>query len=120
MTKWIMVLALAGCQGKEPKNQPPGGAGGSQAAMTGDYAKDIEALCDVIARSGAGSDDATMVTTATWLAQNLKTKQARQFLITIQPLQGEAKASALDAEAKRAGLADCKLAAVWRQPPIAN
>ena len=82
------------------------------------YAADIEALCDVIARSNSTELDPNdrMFQIATWLGANLKSSDARKFLAKIQPLDGEAKATALEAEAKRVGLAGCALAAEWRQP----
>jgi hypothetical protein len=81
------------------------------------YAADIDALCNAIARSGADKlapGDQT-VTVAMWLGANLKTADARAFLVRTQPLVGNAKADALDAERARAGLTTCPLAAVWRE-----
>jgi hypothetical protein len=46
----------------------------------------------------------------------LQTPESRQFLIKIQPLVGDAKADALEDEAKRVGLSGCALAAQWRTP----
>jgi len=80
------------------------------------YRSDMESLCDVVTRSGAAqmpANDRTL-TTAQWLAANLKTQDARNYLVSIQPLTGEPKAAALEAEAKRAGLARCALADEWR------
>ena len=87
-------------------------------AATG-YAGDIEKLCDVIARSGTeqSASDERMLLVANWLAANLETQEARDFLVQIQPLVGEDKARALEAEAKRVGLAGCALAAEWRTAP---
>ncbi|MBA3819690.1 MAG: hypothetical protein H0X17_12410 [Deltaproteobacteria bacterium] len=82
------------------------------------YAKDIEALCDAFDRSGAAQlpAHARQLTIAQWLPANLQTSASREFLVRIQPLVGEPKAAALDAEAKRVGLAGCRLAAEWRTP----
>lgn len=80
------------------------------------YARDVDRLCDVIAKSGAAElpvNDRTF-RTATWLAKNFETSQARALLVRIGPLDGAAKADALDAEAKRVGLARCPLANDWR------
>ncbi|MDX2088559.1 MAG: hypothetical protein SFX73_11960 [Kofleriaceae bacterium] len=117
MIKWcacLLVVSL-GCQKGE--GEAPASGQSVRAAVPGsDYAKDIEALCDVIARSGAPEDDSRTLLIANWLAANLKTPESRQFLIKIQPLVGDQKASALVAEAKRVGLEKCALADVWRQP----
>ncbi|HEY0483381.1 MAG TPA: hypothetical protein VGD37_37930, partial [Kofleriaceae bacterium] len=51
---------------------------------------------------------------ATWLAEHLETQDAHDYLIRIQPIVGEPKAAALEAEARRAGLPGCALAAEWR------
>jgi hypothetical protein len=53
---------------------------------------------------------------AMWLGPHITTQEGHDFLIAIQPLQGEAKAMALETEAKRVGIAKCQLAAEWRQP----
>lgn len=98
------------------------GSGDKPAAPTrtddGPYAKDIEKLCDVIARSGADQVPASERTypIATWLAANLETPEARKFLVRIQPLVGDEKAKALEDEARRVGLPGCALAAEWRSP----
>ena len=118
---WLCVAAL-GCQqgeGDKAKAAPaskPAGALVMAANSTPEYAADIGKLCDVIRLSGAPDDDAQTLTTANWLAENLTTADSRKFLVSIQPLQGPAKADALDAEAKRVGLPGCALSAVWRKP----
>ena len=118
MTKWFACLLVVclGCQ-KGEGDAPASGQSVRAAPPGSGYAKDIEALCDVIARSGAPDDDSRTMLIANWLAANLTTPESRQFLIKIQPLQGEAKANALEAEAKRVGLSGCALAAEWRKPP---
>lgn len=90
----------------------PGSAAGSATGYTGD----IEKICDVVARSGTAeaASDERILLVANWLSANLETQEARDFLVHIQPLVGDDKARALDAEAKRVGLAGCALAAEWR------
>jgi hypothetical protein len=84
-----------------------------------EYAGDIEKLCDVVRLSGAASDPSgdRRLPIANWLAANLTTTESRQFLARIQPLVGDQKADALEAEARRVGLSACSLAAEWRSPP---
>ncbi|MGE0868055.1 MAG: hypothetical protein AB7P03_05830 [Kofleriaceae bacterium] len=115
-----LLLVVAGCQRGET-NQPPlasapnvGTAPAASPTEYTEYKADIEALCDVIQRSGAGEDDARTLTTANWLAANLKTQESRKFLVKIQPVTGIAKAEALETEAKRVGLSGCALAQMWR------
>ena len=117
MSKWFACLLVVclGCQ-KGEGEAPASGQSVRAAAPGSDYAKDIEALCDVIARSNAPDDDSRMLLIANWLAANLTTPESRHFLIKIQPLVGDQKAAALDAEAKRVGVAKCALADVWRTP----
>jgi hypothetical protein len=97
------------------------GAGGTEPPVSEPYRADIENLCDSVARSGADQlpAGARALTIANWLAAHLQTPEAHDYLIRIQPLAGEPKAAALDAEAKRAGLPRCALAAEWRiaSPP---
>ncbi len=51
---------------------------------------------------------------AMWLGKNLETPEAHDFLVRIQPLEGSAKANALDDEAHHVGYAKCALADEWR------
>jgi hypothetical protein len=96
-----------------PSATPPAGAPAAKA-----YADDIKKLCDVVKLSGAESypADERMLPIANWLAANLATPESRQFLVRIQPLVGEPKAEALEAEARRTGLSGCALATEWRAP----
>jgi hypothetical protein len=104
---FAVLVGLAAC-GNKPDPAP-----GVAAA----YAADIEKLCNVIELSGATGLEPNdrMYLTATWLGANLTTPEARKLLADIQPLKGAAKANALDAEARRAGLASCALAAEHRK-----
>ena len=112
-----LLVATLGCQsGNGDKPAPVTSV--LSTAPGSPYAKDIEALCESVSRSGADKiePDAKTLTIANWLAANLRTPDSRKFLIKIQPLIGVAKADALDAEARRVGLARCTLAAQWRVP----
>jgi hypothetical protein len=112
-----LVLGTA-CQRGDTSSQEP--AKTPVAPPTAEYAADIGALCDCIARSGAADDDSRTLTIANWLAANLKTAESRKFLVQIQPLGGEAKARALEDEAHRVGLPACALATEWRNLPAVN
>lgn len=82
------------------------------------YTSDIENLCDAVIRSGADQlspGDRTLAV-AEWLGGHLQTEEAHQYLVKIAPLEGNAKADALEAEARRVGLPGCPLAAEWRAP----
>jgi hypothetical protein len=87
-------------------------------ALSG-YAGDIQKLCDVVQLSGVAGNPAEdrRLPIANWLAANLTTGESRQFLARIQPLVGNDKADALEAEARRVGLPGCALAAEWRTAP---
>jgi hypothetical protein len=111
MSRFACVFAcmatIAGCQ-RRAADAPP--------LATEPYRADIENLCDVLARSGAdkmASNERTLVI-ANWLAARIQTAEAHAYLVKIQPLNGQDKADALDAEAKRVGLSSCALSAEWR------
>lgn len=89
---------------------------GNAAPVPGPYRADIARLCDVVVQSGADQLPAgeRLLAIVQWLPEHLETQDSRQFLARIQPLEGEAKADALDAEARRVGLPGCALAAEWR------
>lgn len=106
---WVIagLTVVAGCQR----------SGRSTVSET--YRGDIERLCDVVARSGADQlpPGERTLAIANWLAGNLETREAHDYLVRIQPLAGEPKAAALETEARRVGLARCALAAEWRGAP---
>lgn len=98
---------VAGCQR---------GTGSTAAPVSAAYRDDIARLCDVLAQSGADQLPVgeRALTIASWLPTHLQTEEAHDYLIRIQPLTGEPKAAALEAEARRVGLDHCALAAEWR------
>ncbi|HUJ58720.1 MAG TPA: hypothetical protein VLX92_09515 [Kofleriaceae bacterium] len=118
--KWIaLALALGACQRGESGSPakkivaPP-----EHAPVTDAYKADIGALCDCVRLSGAdkiADDGSRAPIIAMWLGSNLHTKEAHDFLVAIQPLEGEPKATALESEAHRVGLPGCALAAEWRK-----
>jgi hypothetical protein len=112
----LSLALLAACGSSAPKEGEPATAG-EPATVDAAYTADIEKLCDVVARSNSTDLDQNdrVFQIATWLSANLTTDHGRKFLTTIQPLKGAAKADALDAEAKRVGLASCALAGEWRR-----
>src|SRR5258708_34069064 len=94
--KWAWLVVITACQ---------------RGAASDPYAQDVANICDVMQRSGAtgmASNDARFVT-AKWFGAHLKTEAAPQFLFRIKPLEGVAKPEALDADARRVGLARCAL-----------
>ena len=128
MRSTLLVLLLAACN--QPSGQAaqksqeadhPGtiGAAAAQGSGTEAYKKDIETLCESMTLSGASKEDpsAHQLLIANFLAANLHTEESRKYLVKIQPLNGEAKAKALDDEATRLGLTKCSLSAEWRKPP---
>jgi hypothetical protein len=124
--KWIACLVLvAACQsGSGGQQEEPASTGRTQVIqlpkpdVTEPYRADITNLCDAIHLSGAEEHpkDERWQVVAMWLGPHITTQEGHDFLIAIQPLQGEAKAMALETEAKRVGVAKCQLAAEWRQP----
>jgi hypothetical protein len=121
--KWPALLVLAAaCQSGQPTQAPPNPAENTtviqlpKAQVTDGYRADITTLCDVVHLSGADQKpkDERWPIIAMFLGPQIKTNEAHEFLIAIQPLQGEAKALALETEAKRVGLSSCALATEWR------
>ena len=121
--KWTLsfVLAVAACQEGNQQQQIAGDKNTAvislpKAPVTDAYKADMASLCDAIKLSGAADKpkDEQWVAVAMWLGPNIKTESGHEFLIAIQPLQGTAKALALETEAKRVGLPTCALADEWR------
>jgi len=113
MKQIVRLLAgtalVAGCQRS---------ADSAAAPVSQTYRDDIARLCDVVVRSGADQmpPGERALPIASWLGAHLETQEARDYVARIQPLTGEPKAAALDAEARRVGLAGCALSAEWRTP----
>jgi hypothetical protein len=104
--KWLaLCLVLVGCGHSD------------KPAVADDYRADITNLCDAVQQSGADKilDDSRAAVIAMWLGPHIQTKAGHEFLVSIQPLQGEAKAKRLDDEAHRVGLTSCALSAEWRK-----
>ena len=82
------------------------------------YRADIENICDAEARSGALAPDQDpnrrAIVVATWLPGHIQTDQGRQFLGSLQKLNGAGKGDALRGEAARVGLSGCPLADTWK------
>jgi hypothetical protein len=120
----VLMMVFAGCS--EHHETPPAAEKPAAQAPAGpiaeDYKADIDNLCNVLERSGADklSPGEQQPVIAMWLGPNIKTKAGHDFLISIAPAQGVAKADALDGEAKRVGIANCRLAAEWRKPGAVN
>ena len=116
--KWIAcVAALASCQGGNAGTAPaPAATPPDRPPVSAAYREDVATVCDVVHLSKA--DEAPpndrWPTIAIWLGPHIKTAEGRAFVVAIQPLTGEPKAMALEAEARRVGLAGCALAAEWR------
>jgi hypothetical protein len=103
----LLFVALAGCQE---------GASSGGPSVSVAYKKDVERICDVEKLAGIADHPGEnhQLITAMWLGENLETAEARDFLANLSPMPPADKANALRAEAKRAGLSGCALAATWR------
>jgi hypothetical protein len=116
------LAVIASCRQREAQphaEAAPPPAAAPAVSPPAPYTADIENLCDAVIRSGADqlSPGDRPLAIAEWLGSHLQTEQAHQYLVKIQPLGGDAKAAALEAEARRVGLPGCPLAAAWRVTP---
>lgn len=104
----VAVASTAACQ--RSADMPAG--------VSALYRSDIDNVCNAMVRSGADrlEPSGRAVTIAMWIAPQLKTQEARDYLVRIQPLVGGAKVAALETEARRVGLTECPLANEWRGP----
>jgi hypothetical protein len=123
--KWALslVLIVAACQEGKPEQKVVDPTSTTVISLpkpeiTPGYRADITSLCDAVKLSGSEDmpKDERWQVIAMWLGPQIKTTDGHEFLIAIQPLKGEAKALALETEAKRVGLPTCALAAEWRTP----
>jgi len=81
------------------------------------YDRDIDRICNVERLSGALDvpEGGRQLAIAQWLPGALETEDAHTFLVKFGRLGPAEKAAALDAEAKKAGLAECPLARSWHK-----
>lgn len=119
----LLVLAASCQRGESPPRPSPSSPAPPTTVVqlprppvTAAYKEDIANVCDVVHRSGADKlpPGERAPSIAMWLGPNIHTENGHEFLVAIQPLTGESKASALEVEAKRVGLDGCPLAAEWR------
>lgn len=127
MTRVLLIVgALAACQSGSASPPPPASSPATKSVpqpfVTDGYRNDITSICDVVKLSGADQEapDARQAIIAMWLGPHITTDEGHKFLIAIQPLQGTAKANALEAEARRVGLSGCALANEWRGSGAVN
>ncbi len=79
--------------------------------------RDLERICNVLTYAGVAdrSSNEQLAAILDWLPRNIESEEGREFLGSIGDLQGTAKADALDAGARKVGLAGCPLALEWRK-----
>ena len=118
------VSGAAGSNAQESASAPPAPVAAPAPApapapppdLAGDYAGDVERLCNAMKYSGADKQPAgsRQMLIAAWLGPNLKTQEIRDFLVRFQMLSTPEKKQALLAEAMKAGLGGCPLADEWK------
>lgn len=120
-----LACAVAGaCQRKPSETkaaEPPTAPVAAAPAAEGDWrtsplGRDLDRICNVVERSGAAAlpEGEQVMATLQWLPANIESESGREFLASIAHLEGDAKADALDAGARRVGLSDCPTALLWR------
>lgn len=102
--------------GGAPAGQPsaPMADGAWRATPLG---RDLDRICNVIERAGVAQlpEGEQVMATIAWLPKNIESDAGREFLASIANLDGNAKADALEAGARRVGLGPCPVAQMWRQ-----
>jgi hypothetical protein len=119
----VAAIALAACQSGSaappaPSKKPTPAAPVPAIVEPGSaYAKDVDKLCNALTLSGAMDqpEEARQLTVAKWLGANLETSEVHTFLVKLQALAPADKVAALDAEAKKVGLAGCPLSKAWQK-----
>ena len=86
------------------------------------YDKDLSTICSAPARSGATGDSSQRATMAAkWIAEAIRTDEAKQLFSDMFMLAPEQRVKALRDAAAKAGLKTCPLADEWeqglREPP---
>ena len=109
-----LLLVLIACQSEKSKETA------AVARADEPYRTDVQKICDSMSLSGADKLEKLerVAPHSKWLGENIATREAQMFLVNMKQLaDNEAKAKALEAEAKRVGLtAGCALANVFRAP----
>jgi hypothetical protein len=114
------ALALGACQQGTPpapatEAAPALATTSPVAPITDAYRADIDNLCNAMERSGAGArgDHDKVVMSAQWLGEAITTEAGVAYLVAWKQMPAAMKSRALRAEAARAGVAACPLAAMW-------
>jgi hypothetical protein len=121
----VLVWAALACacqRGESDAGDPKAAPAPAKTAPPADpaaYARDVDRICNVFERAGAGEPGVNPeVATGDWLIENLETLQARQLLPKINSLPDSERATAYDAEARKVGLASCPTARAWDKAKI--
>jgi hypothetical protein len=80
--------------------------------------RDVDRICNAVEQSGVDKDPSAnrQVFVAQWLGANIESGDGRNFLVSLARVEGEAKATLLEEQARRVGLSGCPLAAEWKKP----
>jgi len=102
---WLVLVALAfGCAKKsaKPADTP--------------LARDVDRICHAEEHSGALEieEAGRAVFIATWLAQNLESKEGRALTAELSQMPDERRAERMKAEAKKHGIEACAIVNQWQ------
>lgn len=88
---------------------------GSESRRASELDRDIDRICHAERHSGAleQPEGYRQMAVAQWLANNLRTEEARKLLIELTALAPKEKVARLEASARKAGLKHCDLAQSW-------
>lgn len=107
------IWLVAGCR----DDQAPAGAPAAEAAASAEtgYPAEVADICFAEERSGAlhQGEGERMMIVAQWLGTRIRTQEGRDFLARVARASAAEKATLLQAEATRLGLASCPLVQSW-------
>jgi hypothetical protein len=131
MRACALLVAIAACKGDPPapapapapapttppapaEATPPAGAPSESPATASPYARDLDRICNVERLAAADQPGVVpALVTAQWLAANLESQEARDFLVRWNGTAASERATTLDGEAARVGLTACPTARAW-------
>jgi hypothetical protein len=118
IARWTLVLSIAiGCAAcqEDTTRAKPGPSGSAASDQTFDEAMHI--VCDAPdkAEAGSGGDANRIMMLAMWIDARVRNHEVRKLMGSVAAQESnQAKIAALESGARRAGIARCSLAELWR------
>ncbi len=122
ISRWALVLSMIGCVGCQEDagraKQGQGSSGASAGASDQTFDEAMHIVCDAPEKaevSESGGDANRIMMLAMWIDARVRNQEVRKLMGSVAASESnQGKIAALESGARRAGIARCSLAELWR------